>query len=535
MSIAARKGKLSTKEKFNLIMDDFQLFARNFIKIIDNNSQVIPFVMNDEQSDFIGKMQKFNIILKSRQIGFSTMSLGYCLFNAVKYPNTRYMIVSLSNESVSGLFNTLKFMNDNLPRDKFSFPNTVRDNRGELVLNNGSRIQVASAEGKSSGIGRGQTFNYILLSEYAFYPGDQSKILVSLEQALAKNDKSKLVIETTANGAANFYYDLFQRSWKGKTNYNATFYGWISSAHRKQFKYEIDLAEEWYRAKNKGQRLHESDLSKIQQKLFEDGATLGQLMWREWKLSGMADSDFQQEFPSNPTEAFKTSGQNVFDQAKILERLEYIPEPLDKFELQSELPELLYSLLDKGLSIYHLCKHNQRYYGGVDVSSGSGNDFQALSIMNVDGEQVATFSNNKVSVYKFAEIIDAIGRYFNYALMAVERNGYGLPTIERLRNDYEYMNLYKHRTFDKKGNKRLELGWLTTDKTKAIMISDFKEAFEKRFLLINDKETLSEMMIFVEQNGKTGNKKGSNNHDDNVIAACLSWQSIKSNKWYVDN
>jgi len=523
------------QKKLKMVMNDFTLFAKNFVKIIDNNNSVIPFVLNEEQADFIGRMQKFNIILKSRQIGFSTMSLAYCLFNAVNHPNTRYMIVSLSNESVSGLFNTLKFMNDNLPRDKYTFPTTIRDNRGELVLDNGSRIQVASAEGKSSGIGRGQTFNYILLSEFAFYPGDQSKILVSLEQSLAKNDKSKLVIETTACGASNAYYDLFQRSWKGKTNYNATFYGWISSAHRKQFKYEIDLAEEWYRAKNKGQRLHETDLDKTEKMLFENGATLGQLQWRKWKLSGMSEADYQQEFPSNPTEAFKTSGRNVFDQGKILERLEYVPEPLNKFELIGQLPNELSALLGEGFYMYHLPKRGERYYGGVDVSSGSGSDYQTISIINAEGVQVAAFSNNKVPVYKFAEVINNVGRFYNYALMAIERNGYGLPIIERLRNDYQYMNLYKHKTFDKRGNKRLELGWLTTQVSKAVMVSDFKEAFEKSYILINDRETLNEMMLFVEIDGKTGNKRGSNNHDDNVIAACLSWQSMKSNKWYVNN
>ncbi|KOP64096.1 DNA packaging protein [Bacillus sp. FJAT-18019] len=519
------------KSKFDLVMDDFKAFAKNFVKIVDNEGNTVPFVLNKEQSDFIDQMQKFNIIAKSRQIGFSTMSLAYCLYNAVKYPNTSYMIVSLSGESVTALFERLKFMNDNLPRTKYPFPKTDRDNRGELCLSNGSRVQIAASDGKQ--IGRGNTYQFVLLSEFAFYQGDQSKVLTSLEQALAKNPTSKLVIETTANGTGNYYYDLFMRSWKGKTNYKAFFYGWTSNAYKDQFKFEHDIAEEWYKAQNKGQRLSKNDLTEEEKRIMDMGANLRMLMWRQWKLSSMSLSDFQTEFPSYPEEAFKTSGQNVFDQSKILERLECVPNPLSKDELMTELHETLHKYIGKGLIVYHLPKRGVRYYGGSDVSSGSGGDSSTLSLMDTEGVQVLAFNHNKVSVYEFAELLNLIGRYYNYAFLCIEKNSYGLPVIERLRNDHQYMNLYKHKTFDQKGNKKFALGWLTTDKTKAIMISDYKESFEKGLILVNDKETLQQMILFIEINGKMGNKRGANNHDDMVIAHSLAVQAMKNNKWYV--
>lgn len=519
------------KSKFDLVMDDFKAFAKNFVKIVDNEGNTIPFHLNKEQSDFVDNMEKFNVILKSRQIGFSTMSLAICLYNAVKYPNTNYMIVSLSGESVTSLFEKLKFMNDNLPRDKYPFPKTDRDNRGELCLSNGSRVQVAASDGKS--IGRGNTYQYILISEMAFYQGDQSKVLTSLEQALAKNSTSKLVIETTANGTANYYYELFMRSWKGTTNYKSFFYGWTSDAYIEQFRFEHDIAETWYKAQMKGQRLSVKDLSEEERRLHDIGANLRMIMWRQWKLSSMSLVDFMTEMPSYPEEAFRTSGQNVFDQSKILSRMENLLPPLSIDELKTELPETLLKYIGRGLNVYHLPRRNVKYYGGSDVASGSGGDSSSLSLMDVEGIQSLAFASNKVSVYEFAEVLNAIGRYYNYAFLAVEKNSYGLPVIERLRNDYNYMNLYKHKTFDQKGNKKFALGWLTTDKTKAIMISDYKESFEKGLILVNDKDTLQQMILFVEQNGKMGNKKGSNNHDDMVIAHSLSVQAMKNNKWYV--
>lgn len=526
--------KQQNKTRFDLVMDSFPAFSKNFIKIIDNAGNTISLNLNKEQNEFAETMGKFNIILKSRQIGFSTMSLAYCLWNAIKYPNTAYMIVSLSAESVSTLFNRLKFANDNLPREKYKdkFPHTVRDNRNELVLTNGSRIQVASSEGKSGNVGRGGTFNFILLSEFAFYQ-QQQKVLTSVEQSLAKNSHSKIVIETSANGTSNMFFDLFMKSWKGNSNYKAYFYNWYADAYKEQFRADHNEAENWYYAKYKD-RLSEQDLNEYELKLYKSGCNLRFLMWRKWKLGSMELSDFQQEYPSFPEEAFKTSGYNVFNQGKILDRMDNLLPELTYSDLQSELSEMLLKFIGKkGLLIYHLPKLHMKYYAGVDTASGSNKDNSTIAIFDSDGIQVARFMSNQISVYKFADFINEIGKFYNYAFLCVERNSYGLPVIERLRETYQYMNMYKHKTYDKKGQKKLKLGFLTTDTTKVIMIQDMKEQFEKELIQINDKETLQEMMIFVENaNGKMGNKSG-NYHDDLVIATALSLQGMKAGKWYV--
>ena len=92
--------------------------------------------------------------------------------------------------------------------------------------------------------------------------------------------------------------------------------------------------------------------------------------------------------------------------------------------------------------------------------------------------------------------------------LAVERNSYGTPILERLRKEYKYLNLYKHKRFNQQtGKKMLYLGWNTDQTSKSIMISDLKEQFECDLILIHCKETLEQMQIFIESNGKTGNKR----------------------------
>lgn len=526
-------AKLTIQDKLKIIMKDFKLFAKNFVKIIDNTGELIPFELNDQQAQFTNTMTKYNIISKARQGGFSTLSLALCLYYAVTKPNTNYLIVSYKQDSSSALFERLKMMNEYLPRDKFNniFPKTKRDNRNELLFDNGSRITCIVAGNKD--VGRGSTFEYILLSEFAFY-NNQEKVLLSAEQSLAKNENSRVVIETTSNGF-NHYQKVFMKAYKGQgSKYKAFFVPFYASLYKKQFKHDHDEAEKWFKETNKGVRLSVKELEPDEKVLYEKGANLRLLMWRRWKLLDMSLQEFYQEYPSNPMESFISTGQSVFDQSKVLERLNYLIEPINSHELLDVIPPTLHKYLNKQLFIFHLPKRTNKYYGGVDTSSGSGGDYSTISIFDSDGEQVLSFYGNKVPVYLFAEIVNEIGKLYNYAFLCIERNSYGLPLIERLRKDYQYMNLYKQKTFDQRGKKKMQLGFTTTTTTKAIMISDFKEQFETNLINVECRETLEQMQIYQETDGRMGNKKGENNHDDLVISCALGVQAMKSGKWYVN-
>lgn len=197
------------------------------------------------------------------------------------------------------------------------------------------------------------------------------------------------------------------------------------------------------------------------------------------------------------------------------------------------MPFSLDQYLGKGFFIYQNVKANERYYIGVDTASGNGGDYSAISVFDSQGEQVAVFYNNKIPVYRFAEIVNDLGHYFNYGFLVVEKNSFGQSVIEKLRTEYGYLNMYKHKTFDERGRKKLKIGWVTTSVSKPKLINDYKEQFELDLILLNDNETLEEMKIFTDYNGKTGNIRGEGNHDDMVIASALAIQGLKCGKWYV--
>lgn len=527
----------SNKDKLQKVLESFPLFAKNFIYITDNENQVIKFDLNDAQLEIneLMKDNRFVIIGKARQSGISTMVLGRALWRALTKPNENILIVSYKGDSAKALFEKLKQMQDMLPRDKFKglFPNVRRDNRNELFFANGSRISSVTAGSKS--IGRGSTYTYIHLSEFAFYSNQESQLL-SVEQSLAKGSESQITIETTSNGTSNHFYRMYMMALRNESKYISYFVPFYHKLYKKQFKHDYDEAELWYKATHGGRRLSVDDLEDDEKVLYEKGANLKQLMWRRWKMLDMeSPQQFMQEYPSNPIESFISTGQSVFDQTKVLQRLSHVIEPLSKVDIMSLLPESVRKYIGKGLDIFYMPKRNKRYYFGVDTASGSGKDFSTISGFDDDGQQVMSFYNNKIPIYEFAQVIYDLGIFYNYAFLTVEKNSYGSPLIERLRKERGYLNMYKMKTFDERGKKKLQIGFITSEKTKAIMITDMKEQFELGLINIECKVTLQQMQMFIETNGRLGNRRGNSDlhHDDNVISVGLAIQGMKISKWYV--
>ncbi|MGM7635490.1 terminase large subunit domain-containing protein [Bacillus sp. Hm123] len=522
------------------VMSDFRLFSKNFIKIIDNNGESVPFILNPEQEEFTKTMDKYNVILKGRQIGFTTWSLAYMLYSAITKPDTSYMIMTQHNKVTQSLLRKIKKMYNSLPHDnpKYNhlFPKLELSNRDEIYMSNGSRIMVATAGGEDSI--SGNTFELIHFSEMAKYPQEaQEELIATAIPALAKNPNSKIIIESTAMGY-NYYQELFMKAYRGKESvWKAHFYSWLAEAYSKQFKHSFDEAENWFRLHNKGARMSKKDLEHDEKVLHEKyGANFRQLMYRRYYIESNSLEIFMREFPTTPDEAFMESNKAVFDTKKIIERLQYVIDPFPYADIMSELPDTLQPYINKNLFIYHMPKKGMKMYAGVDVASGSGgdNDNSTMSIFNEDGQQMASFYANDVSTYEFAKVVNEIGRFFNYAFICVERNNLGITVLERLRKKHSYMNLLKHKVFNEKGRKKVKLGFHTNENSKPILIEDLKEYFEMGIVNIECIQTLEEMKIYQNNKGKMGNKRGNGLHDDLVISTAMACQAIKQGKYYVD-
>ena len=151
--------------------------------------------------------------------------------------------------------------------------------------------------------------------------------------------------------------------------------------------------------------------------------------------------------------------------------------------------------------------------------------------MDRNGKQVAEFKSNKIKPYEFADIVDAVGRWYNKGLLTVEKASGGHSVIERLRHEKRYMNMTKYQTYDEFKRTIWQVGFDTNNKTKSIAVNDAREWFDKGLIDIQSNDLLEEMKMFVaEDNGAFNAVTGS--HDDLVSAMWLCIQGMKHGFWY---
>jgi len=512
---------MTNKEKLKIIVDNPILWIETFVNIVDKRGKVVPFKFNPQQKYIMKNKEKFNICLKSRQLGITSVALAYSLYLAITKPNSVCMIMAYSMDSVNNIFEKLKQMYNDLP-DCVRLE-TVANNRKELKFVNNSRIIVCTCGTKDNA--RGATLRFVHLSEVAFMNENLDKQLTAIEQALVP--EGCMILESTANGL-NRFSELWNQTISGeKLLWKPFFFSWVQD--KRMFADEYREYSERY--KNiYGDYLTEDLLNSTEKSLMNQGATLEQLMWRRIKISNSSELEFCQEFPSNPIEAFVSTGSNIFSATHIQERINNL-HLMPMYKLPENGVDPLIKTHSMNLTIWKLPCRGKKYYIGVDTGEGLGGsgDYSVISVIDSDGFQCAEWRSNKVKPYEFAELVYKMALFYNRGLLVIEKASAGHTVVDKIRHDYRYINVYKYKSYDEKGRKQRKDGWETTVKSKPMMISDMQELFETRQCLINSKDLLNEMKFFEYVNGSM---KAVSGHDDTVMAFAMALQGLKSGQYY---
>lgn len=512
---------MTTQEKLQKLIGNPILYIEKFMRVVDKKGQLVQFKLNPQQKQLLKSMDKYNIILKSRQLGITTLSCAYSIYLACTNSNTTCLLVSYSIDSATSIFEKLKQLYNDLPNAlKVAL---VANNKKELKFVNGSRIICATCGSKD--IARGLTIRFAHLSEIGFMKDNVDKQLLAIEQALTPN--GRIVLESTANGL-NYFSELFNKAERKENMYCPFFFSWI--ADKIMFADEYKMFAERY-IDMYGKMPTEDELTDEEKGLRQNGASLEQLVWRRLKIANSSEESFKQEFPSNPVEAFISTGSNIFSPKLIHERLQYVEESKPIRSRITGCPVSLLPWVKRELSIWDTPKNGEKYYIGVDTGEGLSQDYSAIQVLSSEGIQVAEFKSNKVKPFQFAEIANDLGIYYNKALLVVEKASAGHTVVDKLKNDYKYSNMYKYKEYDARGKAKKKVGFVTNGKTKPLMINDFVELFETSQVVINSKDLLTEMKLFQFRDGKMEATAG--NHDDLVMSFAMALVGMKSGVNYL--
>jgi len=536
----------------------FEEYAPEYLRIVDKRSNLVPFVPNKAQLRLLAKIRQREamgrpvriLVLKARQLGFSTLSLGLMYEKTTTNTGWGSFFAAHDDDSTKELFKRVRLMYDMAP-DK---PMTRYSTKTELDFSNPdprlrqiepgllSSISVGTA-GKAT-LGRSRTLRFLHCSEVAFWK-DAQTVLLGLEQALPDDAGTVEIIESTANGVGNEFHSRWRRASDPDEagDWIALFVAWFD--------------DELYRRPLAGGQMDPiPSCVEEREEFLSDEASMkalndlddDQLNWRRWAIvsrCGNSLDSFKQEYPSTPDEAFLASGRPVFNQ----QRINYRKRQLEAHDLKARHGKakkrfVTGDVKKKGrtakfvanphgyLRVYQFPVAGHHYYAAADVSEGvvkgKTGDRSAIQILDTSTfEQVAVWVG-RIPVHEFTDALEILGYYYNTARLVPEANNHGHTVCYMLTNRH-YPNLWLREDIDGLGAKIVEKpGWLTNVKTRPFMVDALDQLVNESTIKVNDIPSLDEMLSFV-RNPKTGKPEGDEGcHDDLVIALAIGCGALKS-------
>ena len=146
----------------------------------------------------------YSIVLKSRQLGMSTLSAGYSLWLMTFHKDKNILCIATKQETAKNMVTKVKFMYDNLP--SWLVVRASENNKLNLRLTNGSQIKATSA---SSDAGRSEAVSLLLIDEAAFID-NIGEIWASAQQTLATG--GGCIALSTPYGTGNWFHQTWTRA-----------------------------------------------------------------------------------------------------------------------------------------------------------------------------------------------------------------------------------------------------------------------------------------------------------------------------------
>lgn len=495
-------------------------YIENYIKIRDKNGQVISLKLNEPQLKYYNVIKELYkkkkpiriIILKARQMGFSTETEAVIFKNVVTHHNYNAGIVAHKEDSTTNLFEMSKRMLDYLPEELK--PAQKKSNAKELVFNNetrtglDSKIKCMTAGGK--GIGRSDTFTALHLSELAFWEGDKKATMTGLLQAVPNTPDSMIIIESTANGY-EYFKEMWDKAVSGENDFYPLFIGWNELKEYSMPYTGFDLTQE------------EKELQR------QYNLTLDQLTWRRWCIKNNCSSDanqFKQEYPICPEEAFLSTGNCYFNKDNIIKRIREAPIPvtIGKFNCYydgTRIRNQKFLEQENGnIKIYEYPENRVPYVIGGDTAGEGSDYFTAHVINNITGKQVAVLKQQQNEI-EYVKQIYCLGMFYNKALIGLENNFSTYPTQKLM--ELNYPNQYVRKKEDVYNDKyEKSFGFRTTNITRPYILGQLQEIVHDDIDVIQDIDTLREMLTFIVNNkGRAEAEEGY--HDDLVMALAIAY------------
>lgn len=528
-----------------------KVYIPSFLKIRTKEGELKNFIPNQPQKklrDTISELRANKkpvriIILKARQMGFSTYTEADCFHQTVTNKMYNSTIIAHEEQASQNLYNMFKRYYENLP-DALT-PMRKRNNAKELLFENptaddiekrrnpGLQSTVKVATAKNTATGRSQTINYLHASEVAFWDNPK-ETFTGLLQCVPRTANSTVIMESTANGVGDYFYDMWQNAVAGKNQFIPLFFPWFdmldytipfeSEEEKKKFIEEVE-----YTFKDQEGRTIYTEEKEI---MMDHGVTYEQLNWRRWCIANNCGGDvdqFHQEYPCTPDEAFIASGRPRFN-VSVLKQYRRNCEKGEVGRLEYSGSQVVFTPDVNGdVEIWKKPEKNKYYCIGADVAEGLITGDFSVGYVGDEDFDICLRYRNHIEPDLFGVELVKIAKYYNDAYIGCENNNHGLTTLKTIQAQ-EYWNIFFTKTYDKITDTiSQKVGWNTNNKTKPLMINKMAEFIRNKWLGIKDSILIQECFTYViDDKGATNAQEGC--HDDTVTACAILLQVLLEGK-----
>lgn len=498
------------------------------LKITTKTRGTVKFglVMNAAQRDLIMECERQLtaygririIVLKARQIGMSTAIEAVIFVLTLMNDHFQSLIVSHEKDSAAHLLNMTRtywdtYIFNDMHEEKYN---------GRTHLSWGdmdSGVQIITAKNEKGG--RSRTIHALHASEVGFWDNAPT-LMPSLNNAIPSSGLTAVFLESTANGVGNYFHEMWLGGVKGDNEYTPRFYPWYRHPEYKITNLPIDAREKYS---------HLGELNEEENILREMGLGPDRLLWRRWCIANNCQGStdvFHQEYPTTASEAFLSTGTNVFKLPLLARHYQPVTNSRRGRLISVGNTVKFVEAVDGELTVFRNPSKTQDYIIAGDATWTLEGDYACAQILNRRTlEQVAVY-RKKIDPVHFATDLYLLGVHWNTALVAPEREGPGYATIGALLA-LSYPNVYRGPKLDHTPGKLVgdQYGWGTNKQTKPLAISHVVNVLSQPLehvgqvtygLLLHDPVTFDELQNYV-TDGRGGycNSDGSD-HDDTVMA-----------------
>ena len=437
-------------------------FMKKYCNIQHPQRGRILFNLFPFQEKVLHLMQEnpYSIILKSRQLGISTLSAGYSLWLMLFHKDKNILCIATKQETARNMVTKVKFMYENLP--SWLKIKAEENNKLSLRLNNGSQIKATSA---SSDAGRSEAVSLLLVDEAAFI--DQiGEIWASAQQTLATGGGA--IVLSTPYGTGNWFHKTYVAAENKDNDFLPIRLPWFVHPERDQ-------------------------------------------AWRDRQDELLGDPRIaSQECDCD----FSTSGDTVF----YSEWIEFIKQttiqdPVERRGVDQNL--WVWEPADYSreyMLLADVARGDGRDFSACHVVDIETNTQVAEYRGQISPKEFGYFLTGLATEYNNAMLVVENANIGWATLDAIIERGYKnlyhSPKSDQLTAE-SYLRAYE-------GNSEMTPGFTMSMKTRPLCISKFREFVGDRSVTIRSKRLLEEMKVFIWRNGRPEAQSGYN--DDLVMS-----------------